>query len=339
MKLLRLDNTVFPVGTYEMELYKKAGFDEVVEIQGESPDEIVRAGAHADVVVVVSNYLRADVIDKLEKCRLIVRRGTGYDKIDVDCATARGIIVTNLPDFACDIVADHAIMLMLALARSLPVMEHAMADRNWISVRNGNPLVKLGGKTLGIIGFGMIGREIARRAKAFDMEVVDYHRRVNPEIEAQYGVTPVPLEELLARSDFIVIACPLTPETEGMIGGGELVKMKSTAYLINIGRGGVTDELALAQALKNREIAGAGIDVYEHVNVFTPPESSQKDCYYVGLDNVILTPHVAANAAETGRQSIEAAMEQINMVLNGIFPANCVNPEVYEKVKTKYVKH
>ena len=337
MKLLRLDSHTFPVSETERKHLKEIGFNEVVEIQGYTPQEIIENGKDADVVVVISNYLQAKVITKLRNCRAIMRRGTGCDKIDIDCATEHGIVVANLPDFANKIVADHAMMLLLAVARKLPVMQNAIQSRDWVRIRKMHELTSLAGKTLGIIGFGNIGKAITVRAKAFEMEVIDYHRHVIPEVEASYGVRPVSLQELLEQSDFVVLGRPLNDETKHMIGEKELKSMKSSAFLINIARGELCDEYALAKALKEKTIAGAGIDVYEHLNMFAEAEG-QLECLYKDLDNVILTPHWAAGSRETTIESHNKTMEQLTMIANGIFPSSCVNPEVYDKVKDNFKK-
>lgn len=335
MKVLRLDSLTFPVSAAERHRLHEIGFTEVVEIQGSTPQEIIENGIDAEVVMVISNYLGADVIEGLKKCRAIMRRGTGCDKIDVDYATEKGIIVANLPDFASSVVAEHALMLMLALARKLPVMQQAMESRDWIAIRQANQLTSLKGKTLGVVGFGSIGKAIATRAKAFQMDIVDYHRHVRPDEERSYGVTPVSLHELLERSDFVTLACPLTPETRHMFGASEFNLMKPSAYLVNIARGELCDEEALAQALRTKTIAGAGIDVYEHLDMFSEADG-QPACLYEDLENVILTPHWAAGSKETTQESLDRTMEQVGMIAAGIFPTSCVNPEVYEKVKDSF---
>jgi len=337
MKILRLDAETFPPSQQERDVYHEMGFEDTVEMQGKTPEEIIAAGRDADFVVVVSNYLRANVIKEFQKCRAIMRRGTGCDKIDVDFATERGIIVSNLPVFAITDVADHAILLMLALARMLPQVSRAVETKTWLDSRINHQLVRILGKTLGLVGFGNIGKAVAVRAKSFGMDVLSYHRKVKPEEEASLGVTPTTLENLLTDSDFIAIVCPLTNETREMIGRKQIEMMKSTAFLINVGRGGVCDEPALAEALRERRIAGAGIDVFEHINMFSSPEG-QDECLYQGLDNVILTPHCAANSMESATESLEKSAEQMRMILAGVFPSSCVNPQVYEKIKDRYTR-
>lgn len=337
MKIVRLDSETFPVIDIERNYLKKMGFDNIVEIEGKVPQDIIDVCKDAEVVIVVSNYLGENVIKEFNNCKAIIRRGTGCDKIDLKYATEKEIIVANLPKFGENEVSEHAILLLLALARKLPQMQKAMIDRNWINVRNQDILTRVSGKILGLVGFGLIGKAVAFRAKAFGLNILDYHRNIDPEVEKQYGVISVTLERLLKESDFIILTCPLNKESKGMIGEKELKMMKPTALLINVARGAVCDEYALAQALKDKTIAGAAIDVYEHLNVFAMPET-QPECFYKDLDNVIITPHCAANSAENTIEGIDNSMKQLRMIIQNTFPTSCANPEVYEKVKDRYIK-
>jgi len=336
MKMLRLDSELLVVTQYERDRLHALGFDEIDEINGDTPEEIIEHGRDADMVMVMSNYLPERVIESFEKCIAIIRRGTGCDKISIPTATKKGILVANLPAFAIEDVADHAMMLLLALARKLPYQEKALASRDWVNMKK--PIYnfpRITGKTVGLVGFGHIGKCIARRCRGFDMRILDHHRHVDPEEEARYGATPVDLETLLRESDFVILCCPQTKETRGMLGKEQFAMMKKTAFLINVGRGAVTDEEALAEAVKNGVIAGAGIDVFEHLNLFASPEG-QGPCYYDGIEGIITTPHSAANTAESTRESIDKAMEQIERIVTGHFPSSWVNPEVKDQLRDRY---
>ena len=335
MKLLRLDSDVFPVSEYERRRVKELGISEMVEINGDTPEEIIQYGSDADIVMVVSNYLPTKVIDHLDKCRLIMRRGTGYDKIDVERATERGIMVANLPSFAVTDVADHAIMLMLAVSKNLNKLLTGVDGRDWVNLKKSLKGTRVSGKTLGIVGFGHIGREIAQRARGFGMRVVDYHRHVRPEEEAALGVEPVPLDALIRESDFIILACPKTPETVGLFGKAQFAAMKKSAFLINVSRGDVTDEKAFAEAVRTKEIAGGATDVFQHLNMFTPAQG-QPECYYTGIDRLITTPHCAADTIEAATESVDKAFAQIRLVLDGYFPTSWVNPELKERLSGQY---
>lgn len=337
MKMVRLDTTLFPMNEYEKRRAIELGFDEIVEIDGNTPEEIIAAAHDAEVVQVVSNYITAEVIDHLNKCKLIMRRGTGCDKIDIKRATEKGIMVANLPVFATEDVADHAMLLMLAAARGLKPLMDSMVKHDWMEekVRNRAQATRITGKTLGLLGFGNIGKKIAVRAKAFGMRVIDYHPHVRPEVEAQYGVEPVSLDVLIRESDFLIICCPKTPDTVNLIGKEEFRIMKPTAFVINVGRGDVTDEAAFADAVRNHIIAGGATDVFQHVNIFKPEDQS-KDIYYADIENFICTPHVAADNRDTWIESVDKAMEQISLVVHGYFPTSWKNPELRERLSDRY---
>lgn len=337
MKILRLDAKVFPVSDYERESWKNLGFTRIDEINGDTPEDIIAHGGDADVVVVISNYLPAHVIDGLKKCRLIMRRGTGCDKIDIGRATEKGIMVANLPAFAAGDVADNAIMLMLAVARNLKCLMSAVDDRDWLKRKQDavRTSTRIEGKTMGVIGFGNIGKEVAKRGKGFGMRVIDYHRNVRPEEEIALGVEPVALEYLIRESDFIILTCPKTEETHHLFGEEQFRMMKPSAYLINVSRGDVTNEADFAQALRTNQIAGGATDVFEHLNMFSPADG-QPDSLYTGLDNFISTPHCAADTLEAQYESIDKAAEQIRLVVNGYYPSSWKNPEVAEKLGNRY---
>lgn len=337
MKILRLDSLVFPVSAYERKSWKLLGFSQFDEINGDTQEEIIAHGRDADVVVVISNYLPARVIDGFRNCRLIMRRGTGCDKIDIDRATEKGILVANLPAFATEDVADNAIMLMLAVARNLNTLINAVSDRDWVErkKKSRQTSTRVSGKTMGIIGFGNIGKEVAKRGKGFGMRVIDYHRHVKPEEEAALGVEPVSLDTLIRESDFIILTCPKTKETLHMIDEAQFRIMKPTAYLINVSRGDVTDEHAFAKALRTGQIAGGATDVFQHLNMFETAQG-QPACLYEGLDNFVCTPHCAADTLESQQESIDKAAEQIGLVLNGYFPSSWKNPELAQRLGGQY---
>ena len=336
MKIVRLDCYMYPPAPEEIAGYRALGLD-VVETSVKTPAEIAKVCSDADFVTVVSDYVKRDVIEQLKCCKALMRRGTGFEKVDIGYATERGIIVTNLPAYSLSNLADHAMMLMLALARRLPWYENALEKRDWIQSRieNAPRCIRLEGRTLGLIGLGNIGKRIAKRALAFDMNVISYHRHPSADEELKYGAKPVSLDELVEQSDVIIIVCPLSEESYHMINRERIAKMKPTALLINLARGAICDEQALAEALAAHKIAGAGLDDFEHINVHHSPDG-QKDCYFTGLDNVIMTPHCAALSPEQALEGAQKMHKQLDMLLNGIFPFSVVNPAVYEKVKDRY---
>ena len=336
MKIVRLDSKMFPPAPEETAGYRALGL-EVVETGVKTPEEIAKVCSDADYVTVVADYIKRDVIEQMQCCKAILKRGTGTDKIDIPYATERGIIVTNLPVYAISSLAEHAIMLMLALARQLPWYDDAVNQCDWIGARarNAPNCFRLEGKTLGIVGLGNIGKAIATRMRGFGMKILTYHRRPEPDEEQKYGAKPVALDDLVEQSDIIIVVCSYTDETRNLISRERIAKMKPSVYLINIARGGVCDEQALAEALAAHKIAGAGIDVFEHINVHQPPEGQKKN-YYEGLDNIIMTPHCAALCPETTMEGVEKLLGQLTMLVEGVFPSSVANPSVYEKVKDRY---
>jgi D-3-phosphoglycerate dehydrogenase len=329
VKAVRLNSKVFPINDKERKWIKAAGIEELVEIEGTSSKEIINVAEDADVLFITTAKVGRDVINNLKKCKVLCRYGIGTDKIDVETATERGIVVVNVPDFCLNEMAEHTMTLLLSLARKLSDMNKKMISGEWVNARISGTenIFRVAGKQLGLIGFGNIAQEVAKRAQAFKMKIVDYHRNVNPEIEKKYGVEPVSLERLLKESDYVVILIPLSPQTKNMIGEREIKMMKKSAVLINMARGHIVDELALAKALKENWIAGAGIDVYGHLDVFVEPQGIVQSLFF-GLENVILTPHVGAVSCESYDESHEKGIAEVSRILQGFWPKNCVNPHV-----------
>ena len=273
----------------------------------------------------ISNVVDRAVLDQAPDLKIVANYGVGYNNIDVDAATRRGILVTNTPGVLTNATADLAMALILSLGRR--VVE---GDRR---VRQGQfrywPLFQflgheISGKTLGIIGLGRIGQAVARRANGFAMPLIYYNRhRLDADQEQSLGATYVSLEQLLAQADIVSLHVPLTPETHHLIGARELDRMKPGAYLINTARGAVVDEKALLAALQDKKIAGAGLDVYEDEPNLTPG--------LVDLDNVVLLPHVGSATVETRHRMATLAVDNLLAGLAGQKPPNCVNPEVLAK--------
>jgi lactate dehydrogenase-like 2-hydroxyacid dehydrogenase len=245
----------------------------------------------------------------------------GYDNIDVEAATERGIAVTNTPGVLTGTTADLAWALLFATARRITEADAYTRSGRW---PGWGPLQMLGmevsGRTLGVIGAGRIGSAMARRSVGFGMKVLyDAHNRC-PELEDEIGARRLGREELLRKADFVSLHVPLTDETHHLIGPSELDMMKSSAVLINTSRGPVVDEEALVDALRRGSIFGAGLDVYEEEPQLTPALAD--------LDNVVLTPHVGSGTRQTRSKMAEMAATSILTVLEGGEPENCLNPEV-----------
>ena len=283
-----------------------------------------------DVDGILTNWAKVttDVVKAAEKCQVIGRYGIGLDNIDVVTATSLGMIVFNVPTYCLEEVSDHAMALVLAMARKVPRLNNEVKNRSWD--RNIGPqMYRIRGQKLGIIGFGKIGQLIVPKAKGFGMEVLAYSPSLTDTIAKVYGVKNVDFEELLTESDFITIHCPLVPETSNLINADALSKMKSTAYLINTARGGVVDHNALFHALQENWIAGAGLDVL-------PDEPPAADFALLDLDNVIITPHAAFWSDESINDLQISAARGVLEVLTGKIPDAIVNPEVLQSTNQRF---
>jgi len=266
------------------------------------------------------------VIRQAAKLKIISRNGIGYDGVDVAAATERGILVCNAPKSPAEATADLTFALLLAAARRLPQAHEFTRSGEWSRTGMQPPLtLEVYGRKLGLIGFGQIGRAVARRAKGFGMEVVYYDVAAAPaEVEKELGARRMEMEELLEESDFISLHVPLVEKTRGLIGKDEFERMKPEAVLVNASRGPVVDEGALCEALSSGRIAAAGIDVFE----MEPPEAK---CPLFELENVVLTPHMGSATHATRVLMAREAAGNIVAALVDKKPTNVVNPEVLEK--------
>jgi D-3-phosphoglycerate dehydrogenase len=270
--------------------------------RGRTAEELIANLAGADAVLVSAAPISRAVAETLTDCKVVVRYGVGLDTLDIPALTDAGIVVAHLPDFCQPEVANHAIALLLAVAKKIVPLDRAVRSGAWRTGPLG-PMQHLTGQTLGLIAYGAIARATAKRAAAFDLEVIAWDPYASDFTGAQRVDT---LDELLARSDFVSVHTPLTPETHHLVNADVLAKMKPTAYLVNTSRGPVVDEAALVDALRAGTIAGAGLDVFE---VEPLPAGSP----LAELDNVVLLPHSASYSdrafADLRRRVAEAAVE------------------------------
>jgi D-3-phosphoglycerate dehydrogenase len=250
----------------------------------------------------------------------IVEYGIGYDNIDVQAATAKGIVVCNIPDFMTSEVADHSVALILALARKLHRIGPSTRAGEW-NWRKFKPMNSLDGKTAGIVGFGSIGRQVAERLRVFRMQLIAYDPYIPRDTMERLGAKSATLEELLKASDVVSIHVPLTKETRGIIGPKQLALMKSSAILVNASRGAVVDQNALFDTLRRGRIAAAGLDVLEK----EPPDSTDP---LLALENVIVTPHIAWYSEESTSKIKECAALEAERILAHQAPKHPVNPQV-----------
>jgi D-3-phosphoglycerate dehydrogenase len=301
-------------------------------VDAEHPDEMIPLVADADIVALIGTVLPTRVVEALARCRAIARMGAGTDKIDVARATELGIVVANTPYFCVEEQADHAMAMLLSLARKLTVAQQAMAEGNLVRARravSSNQRVSAG--TLGLVGFGRSAVQMARRARGFGMRVLatrNNKRAPTDEADA-LGVIMTDLDTILRESDYVSLHLPLNATTYHMIDGPALQKMKPTACLINTSRGALVDEPALIEALQQGRLAGAGIDTYEMIDIFVdrlPPRLHP----LTGMENVILTPHVAAGSVQASVDIYTTAIQNIVDLLSGYWPLseNIVNPTV-----------
>ena len=291
---------------------------QITRARDSDPDTIRRLARDADGVITRSK-LPDDLFSIAPRVRAVAIHGTGTDLVPLADATARGVMVSNIPGGNAQSVAEYCAMAMLVLARNVLAITNALRSETWDGARAlGAGTHEIAGMTLGIVGVGEIGKRLAKIAhRGFGMRVLGNQRRLDhlpPE------VNPTPLDELVAASDFVVVTCPLTKETHHLFNRDRFARMKSSAWLINVGRGAVVEEEALIEALRARRIAGAMLDVYEHYRL-APGHP------LFALDNVVLTPHLAGMTVESRSRMSEAAAEEMLRMLAGQPPKNFVNPE------------
>ena len=320
--LVALTDPIEPVG----EAILRGARHELLLPQGSGPEALRALCREADAVI-VRQKLPDDLPDHAPRLLAAVRHGVGVDLIPVEACTAHGVLVANVPGANADAVAEFAIAQMLAIARHVEAMHADHAARGWAPARaRSEAATELRGKTLGILGVGAIGQRVAEvAALGFRMRVLG-HRR-NPA-----GLPPhvahAALPELFAESDYVALACPLTPETRGIVSAALLARMRPTAWLLNLARGPVVDEHALVEALRARRIGGAALDVYRQ-------QPLAQEHPLRGFDNVLLTPHAAGLTRESVAEMSRVSAEEVVRILSGARPENLVNPEAWEAARER----
>jgi len=286
-------------------------------------DELAGIIPEIDACVAGNDRFTREVFERADRLKAVSRWGIGVDAVDLAAATDHGVVVTNTPGLTADAVADFTFMLMLVLARNFRRCDDVMCSGGWDEVGG----VNLCRKTLGIVGFGAIGRRVARRAQGFEMRVLAYDVAPDTEAAAALGVSLVDLDTLVRESDFLTLHASADDANDSMIGAAQLAAMKPTSFLVNTARGRLVDEQALAKALAEGQIAGAALDAHR----CEPPEG---DYCLRDAPNCVLTPHSAFNSAETRQAVNRAAAENVLTVLRGERPTHVVNPQVYERQGT-----
>ncbi|MGB5079355.1 MAG: C-terminal binding protein [Burkholderiales bacterium] len=296
---------------------------DLVPMKTKTPAEFLGAAADCDALLnTYAGPITAEVMGKMPRCRIIARYGIGVDTIDLEAATRAGIIVTNNPTYCIEEVAEQTLALLLCAARKIAFYDRMVRGGRW-EVPPGKPMFRLAGRTLGLVGFGNIARQVALRAAAFGMRIL-YTDPFVKEGRLEVPGKAVDLDTLLREADFVSLHPPLTPQTRRMIGDEALGKMKRTAVLVNCARGPVVDTEALVRALDAGKIAGCVLDT-------TDPEPLPDPHPLRGRENVIVTPHTAwySEQAMAGLQA--GAPGEVRRVLSGEWPLNVVNPDVKRK--------
>jgi len=308
---------------------KKRGVDfHCHQLKFKPEAEVLAAIQDADVIVVNMVKMTPGIIGKLAKCRVIIRHGAGFDNVDQAACTARGIPLAYVPDYCMDEVAEQAIALLFACARQVPqsrkILDDSIARGQW----DFTPLAKcfrMHGKVLGIVGCGRIGSKLFLKMRHFGFkQILVCDPYLSAERLQELGIEIVPREKVFRESDYITVHTPLNAETRHIVNAETLGLMKPTAYLVNTSRGPMVDHQALAEALKAKRIAGAGIDVYDT----EPPESSYP---LLGLANAILTPHLAWYSEDAAWDIRYKIVEDIDRALQGKTPRYCVNKDALKK--------
>jgi D-3-phosphoglycerate dehydrogenase / 2-oxoglutarate reductase len=296
---------------------------EIVALQAKHEEDLFE---HArDCAAMMNQYARIGraTIERMERCKVIARYGVGVDIVDVAAASERGILVTNVQDYCTEEVADHAIALWLTLARRILDYNEATHAGIW-RWQSGQPIRRLRGRTMGIVSFGRIGQAIADRARGFGVEIIAYDPYLSSDIAAAHGAELVEKSALLARSDYILMQAPMTPETRHFLGAAEFAEMKPGAILVNTGRGPTVDNAALYRALTEGRLAAAGLDDPEEEPAKRETWSPDDNPIF-GLPNVVVTPHAAYYSEESIRAARETAASEVARVLTGETPRYPVN--------------
>jgi D-3-phosphoglycerate dehydrogenase / 2-oxoglutarate reductase len=304
---LLTDADRFPFDTADHATLDAAGV-ELRELAGHDPADVLDAARGVDAVFVYHARFPRETIERLDGVRVLARCGAGYDNIDVVAAREHGIEVVYVPDYGVDDVADHALALLLACARRVPESDRAIRAGAWPSYTELAPMYRLRGRTLGVIGYGRIGRKVAEKGRAFGLRVVVHDPFVDESVDRDL---------LLRESDFVSLHMPLTDETRHTIGRAELAMMKPTAVLINTARGGVIDAVALVEALTRGALGGAALDVFEETPL--PREHPLRS-----LDNVVLSPHSAAYTEEALAEVRKRPLADALRILRGETPKDAV---------------
>jgi D-3-phosphoglycerate dehydrogenase len=315
MKVVLTDQ-VFPTIDTERKILGEIGA-ELVVLDDPSPESIRTNARDADALLNTYSPIDRETIEQFEKVKIIARYGIGVDNVDLEAARERGVVVTNVPDYCVDEVADHTLTLLLAVARKV-VIGHAHVMGGGWGIDPVRPIHRLRGQTLGLIGFGNIARAVASRARALGLEVLAFDPYVKDDVlEAQGAVRAGSMDEVLSAADIVSVHVPLLAETRGMIGAEAIQKMRPGAIVLNTSRGPIVDVDAVVAALREGHLGGAGLDVFPS----EPPDAAT----FRGIGNLVVTPHSAFYSDEAITESQTKAASNIVAVLRGEQPKYRVN--------------
>ncbi len=315
-----------PDNDLEAAVLQESGLDiELVRLNAFTPEELIPVVKDADGLIVQWAKITRDIIQSLEKCKVISRYGIGVDMVDLAAAGECGIPVCNVPDYCIEEVSAHTMSFLLMLNRHIMIHHNHVKSGKWGGV-SGGPPGRLSSQTLGVIGMGNIGRAVVQKARCLGLRVLVYDPYVRSEQAADLGIELVNLDTLLQQSDYVSLHCPLTDETRHLINKERLEMMKPTAYLINMARGPIVDQPALYQALVDGKIRAAALDVLEK----EPPDP---DDPLFKLDNVIFTPHTSSWSAQSFVQLRQETARNVVIVLKGEPPRAVVNRKELSRVK------
>ncbi len=290
---------------------------DLIRLNAKTPQELLPHVLDADALIVQWTKIPRDIIEALTQCKVISRYGIGVDMIDLAAAGEHGIMVCNTPDYCIDEVSTHTLSFILLLNRQIMPQHAHVAAGKW-GPPAPTPPKRLSTQTLGVVGMGNIGRAVIQKAQAFGLKILVFDPYLSDEQAFTGGAEKVELEDLLRRSDYVSLHCPLTEETHHLISSEQFKLMKATAYLINMARGPIVDQAALTQALGDKTIAGAAIDVFEQ----EPPPADEA---LLKLDNIIFTPHLSSWSAESFVQLRREVVQNVIIALQGEKPRSIVN--------------
>lgn len=326
--VFKVTDYIEPDLKWEEEQCAKLGIDFFhYQMKNAPPEEIVKQVKDADILLVNMAKIPREVIEGLEKTQVIIRHGIGYDNLNVTAATESGIICANEPTASGEDVAEQAIMLILATYRKIKVQFKTfdkMLEKGRLIMDDIYPVYRMGGKTLGIIGCGNIGTHVLRKMRSFGMKILVCDSYLSRKKCGELNIEHTPFEEVLKLSDIVTIHVPVTEETREMFNEKTIRLMKKSAILVNTSRADIINSADLARALKNGVIAGAGIDVH-------PDEPPSPDYELLGLDNALLTPHLAWYSEEGGWDIRYMIIDDLKAFVEGKPPKNVLNPEVLER--------